>query len=340
MIDLIEKLREEHYRKKGLPKYQDAGITPKSPFISTTPGIDKIFKGEYESPKEDKKETEQPGNGNNAPLFLKQEERDLFYLNKDNYKGPAEEEKKPEEENKMGVSDVLKFWTPNDLQTNLFSIGRMSKYEPKDTSGKVAKGVAMTAYGLSSLGNIARNIAMGAGTQNQYNLAEKYNNDILAERKYKNAQGTANKNNFGGMSFQDGGEQVSEEPMQEEQGMEQQEQQLQEGQQQEQEPQEEGQGQIPQKVLDIANQLVESFDTIEEIDMYLKQNKVDENTYNMIMEAASDIIDANSEEEDQPEDEEVEEEEDIKEGDYVEFEHGGKMHKGRVSKIVNGKIYL
>lgn len=325
MIDLIEKLREEHYRKKGLPKYQDAGTTPKSPFISTTPGIDKIFKGEYESPKEDKKETEQPGNGNSAPLFLKQEERDLFYLNKDNYKGPAEEEKKPEEEKKMGVSDVLKFWTPNDLETNLFSIGRVSKYQPKDTSGKVAKGVAMTAYGLSSLVNIAGKVAEGAGFQNQNNLAEKYNNDILAERKYENAQQTANKNNTGGMSFQDGGEQVSEEPMQEEQGMEQQEQQ----------PQEEGQGQIPQKVLDIANQLVESFDTIEEIDTYLKQNKVDENTYNMIMEAASDIIDANSEEEG-----EVEEEEDIKEGDYVEFEHGGKMHKGRVSKIVNGKIYL
>jgi hypothetical protein len=309
MIDLIEKLREEHYRKKGLPKYEDAG---------TIPGIDKIFKGEYESPKEDKKETEQPGNGNSAPLFLKQEERDLFYLNKDNYKGPDEEEKKPEDPTNL-LQKALKFWTPNDLDTNLFSIGRMAKYEPKDKSGKVAKGVAMTAYGLSSLVNIAGKVAEGAGFQNQNNLAEKYNNDILAERKYKNAQQTANKNNTGGMSFQDGGEQVSEEPMQEEQGMEQ---------------QEEGQGQIPQKVLDIANQLVESFDTIEEIDTYLKQNKVDENTYNMIMEAASDIIDANSEEE-----EEVEEE-DIKEGDYVEFEHGGKMHKGRVSKIVNGKIYL
>lgn len=332
MIDLIEKLREEHYRKKGLPKYQDAGTTPKSPFISTTPGIDKIFKGEYESPKEDKEQTEQLGNGNSAPLFLKQEERDLFYLNKDNYKGPAEKEKKPEDPTSL-LQKALKFWTPNDLETNLFSIGRMAKYKPKDTSGKVAKGVAMSAYGLASGLNIFGKIAQGAGFQNQNNLAEKYNNDILAQRDYKNAQGTANKNNSGGMSFQDGGEQVSEEPMQEEQGMEPQE----EGQQQE---QEEGQGQIPQKVLDIANQLVESFDTIEEIDMYLKQNKVDENTYNMIMEAASDIIDANSEDEDQSEEEEVEEEEDIKEGDYVEFEHGGKMHKGRVSKIVNGKIYL
>lgn len=306
MIDLIEKLREEHYRKKGLPKYQDAGK------ITTTPGIDKVFKGELET------------TVNDAPLIFNEETRDL--LNKNNYGDKKDsEDKKPPEDPTNLLQKALKFWTPNDLQTNLFSIGRMAKYKPKDTSGKVAKGVSMTAYGLSSALNIAGEIAKGAGFQNQNNLAEKYNNDILAQRDYKNAQGTANKNNSGGMSFQDGGEQVSEEPMQEEQGMEQQEQQ----------PQEEGQGQIPQKVLDIANQLVESFDTIEEIDTYLKQNKVDENTYNMIMEAASDIIDANSEEE-----EEVEEEEDIKEGDYVEFEHGGKMHKGRVSKIVNGKIYL
>lgn len=327
MIDLIEKLREEHYRKKGLPKYQDAGEKISLPVKSLLKedGTGTILDGTY-------------GKEDDKTLMLNQQIIDQSKLDEFLRKREEDDSKDKKSEDPTNLlQKTLKFWTPNDLDTNLFSIGRVSKYQPKDTSGKVAKGVAMTAYGLSSLVNIAGKVAEGVGFQNQNNLAEKYNNDILAERKYKNAQGTANKNNSGGMSFQDGGEQVSEEPMQEEQEMEQQEQQPQEGQQQE---QEEGQGQIPQKVLDIANQLVESFDTIEEIDTYLKQNKVDENTYNMIMEAASDIIDANSEEEDQPEEEEVEEEEDIKEGDYVEFEHGGKMHKGRVSKIVNGKIYL
>jgi hypothetical protein len=310
MIDLIEKLREEHYRKKGLPKYQDAGEVSIGSKEMPTNFLNGIYKKPFDTGSEQ-----------------------VNAMNSDGLEDEKPEDKKPPEDPTSLLQKALKFWTPNDLETNLFSIGRMAKYKPKDTSGKVAKGVAMSAYGLASGLNIFGQIAKGVGFQNQNNLAEKYNNDVLAQRDYKNAQGTANKNNSGGMSFQDGGEQVSEEPMQEEQGMEQQE----EGQQQE---QEEGQGQIPQKVLDIANQLVESFDTIEEIDMYLKQNKVDENTYNMIMEAASDIIDANSEEEDQTEEEEVEEEEDIKEGDYVEFEHGGKMHKGRVSKIVNGKIYL
>lgn len=307
MIDLIEKLREEHYRKKGLPKYQDAG---KKASIGSEEMPTNFLNDSSKKPLDTGSDQVNAMNSDFTGLWL-----------------DKSEDKKPPEDPTSLLQKALKFWTPNDLETNLFSIGRMAKYKPKDTSGKVAKGVAMSAYGLASGLNIFGQIAKGAGFQNQNNLAEKYNNDILAQRDYKNAQQTANKNNFGGMSFQDGGEQVSEEPMQEEQGMEQQE----EGQQQE---QEEGQGQIPQKVLDIANQLVESFDTIEEIDMYLKQNKVDENTYNMIMEAASDIIDANSEEE------EVEEEEDIKEGDYVEFEHGGKVHKGRVSKIVNGKIYL
>ena len=106
----------------------------------------------------------------------------------------------------------------------------------------------------------------------------------------------------------------------------------------------------------IANKLVNSFETIEEIANYLKENKVDQVAYQAILNFAQDMIEDRDESKQENDDstEEPQNEEEASEemrkggkkkfnkkvGEYIEFEYNGKVHKGTIKSIKNGQIFL
>jgi len=103
----------------------------------------------------------------------------------------------------------------------------------------------------------------------------------------------------------------------------------------------EGQQNPQEQMVQIAQQLVAGLQSLEAIDAYLKEQQVDEQTYNAIMQIAQQII----AEQEQAPTEEVPTMRNggkfkHKVGDKIEFTHKGKKHKGVIKKIENGQIYL
>jgi hypothetical protein len=100
----------------------------------------------------------------------------------------------------------------------------------------------------------------------------------------------------------------------------------------------------------IAEKLVNSFETIEEIAEYLQENNVDRVAYEAILNFAQDMLEDMEESKSENEESTEDEQEQMRKGgkkkfnknvgEYIEFEYDGKVHKGVIKSIKNGQIFL
>ena len=242
-----------------------------------------------------------------------------------------------------------------DMSTNFYNFGRALGMD-KGTKGRGMLGVGSLGAGLLSA---ARMTASGIGYSKANAYAQKQYRDNLidSQNQYTAASQTENNNYTGGMAefggkfnerlrsfreggffhFAEGGEQEGEDEMMQmaDNGNP--------GEVQQQNPQEE-------KIIQIAQELVNGLGSLEAIDAYLREQEVDEQMYGAIMHIAEQMLGESEQEEDQGEEmpEEGQEEPEMNEGgefnknvgDFIEFEYEGKKYSGKISKIENGQIYL
>lgn len=252
---------------------------------------------------------------------------------------------------KSNNSGMFPYMSPlgTDFTSNMFQAGRAIS-APKGTPGK-ALGIGLN-LGAGFLEAI-RGVSSGMGYQNRNDQVSNYYDDQMRKRLYTNAPQTQNANITGGVSegrygglFQNnhfalGGEQMAQEQMMQDQMA------------QEEMPQEEqamAQEQVaPQdKIQQIAEQLVSGLGSLEAIDAYLKEQQVDEATYNAIMQVAQQMIEGQNQSQPAMEEAPMEEAPTMRGGgkfkhrvgDKIEFTHKGKKHRGVIKKIENGQIYL
>jgi hypothetical protein len=222
------------------------------------------------------------------------------------------------------LNAMMRYMNPggSNLSTELFTLGRGLGAE-KGTKGKWADIIGGAGAGLF---DIARNVASGIGYSKMNDYTQNYYDDLMKEKKYTNISQTDNTNNVGytpyardgGKFFfaEDGGEMPQE-------------------------------GAQPQdQMVQVAQQLVEGLGSLEAIDAYLKEQGTDEQSYQAIMQIAEQMLGENSAPgQEQPEAQEQPQMKGggtftHKVGDFLEFEHDGKTHSGRISKIENGQIFL
>jgi len=304
-----------------------------------------------------------------------------------NVADPKTKEKPKEDATKQPPGS---FMPPNgDLTTNLYNIGRAIG-QKKGTPGR---GVAIASNTGAAVLEGARSLLSGVGFSKAQAYTDKFNQDQMIEARkkyesnpqYKNANYTdgPTESRDGGKIrvFAEGGEQMDPrqaqmmQMMQQQQGQQeadprQQQQQMdprqaqmmqQQGQQQmdpRQAQQQETQmtEQESAAYQQIAEKLVNSFETIEEIANYLKENRVDQVAYQAILNFAQDMIEdrdeskqENDEATEEPQNEEEGGSEEMRKGgkkfnkkvgEYIEFEYDGKVHKGTIKSIKNGQIFL
>jgi hypothetical protein len=242
----------------------------------------------------------------------------------------------------------------------MYQLGRSLGAE-KGSRGRAA-GIGLNLG--AGLLEAARGIGSGYAYQNMNDQTRNYYDDQMRRRLYTNAPQTENANirngvaggRYGGLftnsHFALGGEQ---QPSEEEQMMmmQQQAQQQQGAPQEEQAMPQEGQQDPQEQMVQIAQQLVSGLGSLEAIDAYLKEQQVDEQTYNAIMQIAQQLIEGQGQQE-APTEEAPTEEAPTEEaptmrgggkfkhrvGDKIEFTHKGKKHRGTIKKIENGQIYL
>lgn len=284
---------------------------------------------------------------------------------------------KGSEANQKDKKSPTGFFIPpsGDLTTNLYNLGRAIG-EKKGTPGR---GLAITANAGAATLEGARALMSGVGFSKAQGYTDQYNQQqmIDARKKYESNPQYKNTNYMGGPTqtrsggtiriYEDGGEQQMDPMMQ--QMMAQQQGQVDPRMQQEMDPRmaEQQQQMDPrmqqqqetkmnqqeaQAYQQIAEKLVSSFETIEEIADYLNENGVDEVAFNAIIKFAQDMMEDKEESADDNEEatEEPEEGEgemrkggkkfNKKVGEYIEFEYGGKTYKGTIKSIKNGQIFL
>lgn len=259
-----------------------------------------------------------------------------------------------------------------DLTTNLYNLGRAIGAKP----GTKGRGLSIAGNAGAAALEGARALFSGVGFSKAQGYTDQFNQQqmIDARKKYESNPQYKNTNYMGGPTqtraggtirvYEDGGEQQMDPRMEQ---MMAQQQQADPRMQQEMDPrmaeqqqqmdprmqqQEEAQmnQQEAQAYQQIAEKLVNSFETIEEIADYLNENGVDETAFNAIIKFAQDMIDDRDESADDNEEatEEPKEEEmrkggkkfNKKVGEYIEFEYDGKVHKGVIKSIKNGQIFL
>lgn len=249
-------------------------------------------------------------------------------------------DKKQTEADRLAQLQLL-FSTPaGDMSTNFYNFGRALGMK-KGTKGRGL--LAVGAGGAGILG-AARQITSGIGYSKANAYTQKYMRDQMLQNQnqYTAASQTENTNYTGGQGFrnggffryEDGGEQLMQ--MADDGNT---------GEVQEEQPQMTPQQQ--EQIMKIAEQLVSKLGSLEAIDAYLREQQVDQQTYEAIMTIAEQML---GQEEEQPETKEsMEEQPEMKDGgnifnknvgDYIEFEYEGKKHSGKISKIENGQIYL
>ena len=298
--------------------------------------------------------------GKKAPSFIKEGEKT---------------QEKPKEQQPPGF-----FIPPNgDITTNLYNLGRAIG-QKKGTKGR---GLAIaTNTGAAALEG-ARALFSGVGFSKAQAYTDQFNQEqmIAARKKYESNPQYSNANYIGGPSegrlggkfgyFAEGGEQqmdpraqqmmTQQQQQQADPRMQQQQMDPRMAQQQQMDPrmQQQQESQINEKEAQayqqIAEKLVNSFETIEEIAEYLKENRVDEIAYKAILQFAEDMMedrdqsaDDNEEATEEPQGTEEEEGQmrkggkkfNKKVGEYIEFEYGGKTYKGTIKSIKNGQIFL
>jgi hypothetical protein len=233
------------------------------------------------------------------------------------------------------LTSLLASQGTSSLEGSLFGLGRALKVKP----GTTGKGMAVAGYGLSAFLGGAGKFMLGRGSMNQEQMNQDWNREALAQSQnvYNNATQFQNANTTGGtaqgryggmLSYEDGGNATFNES-------------------------EEGDKTLEYKK--IAQQLSEQYPTIEELDEYLQSEGVPEEDHQGILEQAQQIYGGEMQPEQEDMDEEEGEQQSFREGgeaqgpkasfnkkvgDEIHFQYGGKTHKGTISKIENGKIYL
>lgn len=294
------------------------------------------------------------------------------------------EPKKVEEKPKEQQQSEGFFAPPNgDLTTNLYNLGRAIG-QKKGTPGR---GFGIVGNAGAATLEATRSLLSGVGFSKAQAYTDQFNQEqmIAARKKYESNPQYSNANYTGGPTesrlggrinhFAEGGEQemdpraqqmmAQQQQQQADPRMQQQQMDPRMAQQQQMDPrmqqQQEGQmnEQEAQAYQQIAEKLVNSFETIEEIAEYLKENKVDEIAYKAILQFAEDMMedrdqsaDDNEEATEEPqgaEDTEGSEEGQMRKGgkkfnkkvgEYIEFEYDGKTYKGTIKSIKNGQIFL
>jgi hypothetical protein len=257
--------------------------------------------------------------------------------------GTKVEDKKQSDTDRLQQLQLMLGAPAGDMSTNLYNFGRALGMK-KGTKGR----------GLLAVGSLAapllsgfRQVMGGKGYSQADLFAQKDMRDQLlkGQNQYTAADQYNNTNTIGGQSFRNGGF------FRYEDGGENEEELMQmaddgnpgEMQQQEGNPQEE-------KIIQIAQELVNGLGSLEAIDAYLKEQQVDEQMYGMIMQVAEQMLGESEQEQDQGQEmvNEDQEQPEMNEGgefnknvgDFIEFEDEGKKYSGKISKIENGQIYL
>jgi hypothetical protein len=360
--------------KPSLFTNSQMGLGNQNKDVIYSPGYEKTGK-EIEKNQEDLKNIfTNPGqestyDGKIAPSFIKEGEK---------------KQTKPPEQQPPGF-----FLPPNgDLTTNLYNLGRAIG-QKKGTPGR---GFGIVGNAGAATLEATRSLLSGVGFSKAQAYTDQFNQEqmIAARKKYESNPQYSNANYIGGPTesrdggkirvFAEGGEQMDPRQAQMMQMMQQQQgqqeadprqqqmdpRQAQMMQQQGQQPMDPRQAQQQETQMteqesaayqQIAEKLVNSFETIEEIANYLKENRVDQVAYQAILNFAQDMIedrDESKQENDEATEEPQNEEEgggseemrkggkkfNKKVGEYIEFEYDGKVHKGTIKSIKNGQIFL
>ena len=242
---------------------------------------------------------------------------------------------KPTQDRASLLTSLLASQGTSSLEGSAFGLGRALKAKP----GTPGKGMAVAGYsGLLSLG-LMKGVLQGGGSGNQEMINQDWNKQALTQSQnvYNNATQFQNANTTGGtaqgryggmLSYEDGGNATFNES-------------------------EEGDKTLEYKK--IAQQLSEQYPTIEELDEYLQSEGVPEEDHQGILEQAQQIYGGANQSPEAPMNPEEGEQQSFREGgeteesnasfnkkvgDEIHFQYGGKTHKGTISKIENGKIYL
>jgi hypothetical protein len=254
-------------------------------------------------------------------------------------------DKKQTEQDRLLQLQMVLGAPAGDISTNLYNFGRAMGMK----SGTKGKSLMAVGFGGAGLLGAARQTMSGIGYSKAQQYTDKYTQDQLLrnQNQYTAAAQTENTNNVGGQSFRQGGF------FRYEDGGENEEELMQmadNGNPGEMQQQQEGNPQQEEKIIQIAQELVNGLGSLEAIDAYLREQEVDEQMYGMIMHVAEQILGESEQEQDQGEEipEEGQEQPEMNEGgefnknvgDFIEFEYEGKKYSGKISKIENGQIYL
>ena len=240
----------------------------------------------------------------------------------------------------------MPLWYPggSDISTELFTMGRGLGA----TKGAKGKNAAIIAGGGAALFDITRNVLAGVGYEksNQYVENEYRKNqygpdgrDYTRQRQYKNA------NVMGG--FEDGGmfgnftpDLIADYKRKFEEGGEQLEEQTDVVQSPQEENQEEPHDQMQQVQMMIAQALQQGQEPQMIVQALIERGLPREQAMQMVAQVAQQMQQQNMEQ--------SEEEPETKKGgnfkhnvgDYIEFKVDGKIKKGKIKRIENGKIFL
>lgn len=255
------------------------------------------------------------------------------------------EDKKQSELDRLQQLQLMLGAPGGDAATSFYNAGRAFGMK-KGTKGRGLLGAASLSKGFF---DVMRNAASGYTGQLAQQYTDKNTRDQLlkGQNQYTAADQYNNTNTIGGQSFRNGGF------FRYEDGGENEEELMQmadNGNPGEMQQQQEGNPQQEEKIIQIAQELVNGLGSLEAIDAYLREQKVDEQMYGMIMQVAEQMLGESEQEQDQGQEmpEEGQEQPEMNEGgefnknvgDFIEFEYEGKKYSGKISKIENGQIYL
>lgn len=240
----------------------------------------------------------------------------------------------PKQDRNQALAALLASQGTSSMEGMFFGLGH-ALGEKQGTPGR-GLSIAGNAGGLVLSG--ARSLFSGLGYENQFHQNQAYYKDQMYQNNniYNNATQYQNANTTGGtaqgrygglMGFEDGGD-VSQDP-----------------------------DQINQDTIQyqqIAQQLAQKYPTIEALDQYLQSAGVPDQAYQGILAQAQNLYSSSDDENSSAPADDVSADSfrdggeakgsDVpfnkKVGDTIHFEYGGKIHKGTISKIENGKIYL
>jgi hypothetical protein len=238
----------------------------------------------------------------------------------------------PKQDRNQALAALLASSGTSSMESMLYGLGNALGAK-EGTPGK-GLSIAGNAGGLALSG--ARSLLSGVGYAKAFDQTQDWGRDQMVQNNnvYTNATQYQNANTTGGtaqgrygglMGFADGGDVPSDTDTTDAATL---------------------------HYQNIAKELTAKYPTVEALDQYLQSQNVDDVTYQGIMDQATQMY--NTEDDSQTAVEDVSansfreggESKDTnipfnkKVGDTIHFEYGGKIHKGTISKIENGKIYL